>query len=92
MLKAGEPICVKMVSAHKESAEVVALLCCCLRYFKIQECLPYPSVPVFVCAPGFVRENKKTFLAFVYSTVRSTHPTTPHKDFFRLSRSRDVRW
>ena len=87
MLKDGDSICVKMVSVHKESVEVVALLCCCLRYLKLRECLPYPSVPVLVSARGFF-----FCLCHVYSTVRSTHPTTPHKDFFSLSRSRDLRW
>ena len=81
MLKAGNSICVKIVSAHTESAEVVALLCCCLRYLKIREYRPYPSVPVLVCAPGFAHENKKrtssVCVCHVYSTVRSTHTTIP---------------
>ena len=77
-LKASVSICVKMVYVHKESAEVVALLCCCLRYLKIRECRPYPSVPVLVCAPGFARENEKNFFSLrlpCLFDVRSTHTT-----------------
>lgn len=75
-LKASVSICVKMVYAHKESAEVVALVCCCLRYLKIRECRPYPSVPVLVCAPGFARENKKTFFSLRLPCLfdRSNYP------------------
>ena len=68
MLKDGDSICVKMVSVHKESVEVVALLCCCLRYLKLRECLPYPSVPVLVSAPGFF------FLPLSCLFDRSIHP------------------
>lgn len=95
MLKAGDSICVEMVSAHKESADVVALLCCCLRYLKIQEYRPYPSVPVLVCAPGFARENKKNFFSLRLPCLfdRSIYPHHhPHNDFFSVSRSRDLRW
>lgn len=94
MLKAGDSICVEMVSAHKERAEVVALLCCCLRYLKIREYRPYPSVQVLVWVPGFARENKKIFLVFVMS-IRPFDPPTqppPLEDFVSLSRSRDLRW
>lgn len=95
MLKAGDSICVEMVSAHTESAEMVALLCCCLRYLKIREYRPYPSVSVLVCAPGFARENKKTFFSLRLPCLfdRSIYPPHhPHNDFFSLSRSRDLRW
>lgn len=95
MLKAGDSICVKMVSANKQSAKVVALLCCCLRYIKIREYRLYPSVPVLVCAPGFARENKKNFFSLRVPCLfdRSIYPPHhPHNDFFSLSRSRDWRW
>lgn len=95
MLKAGDSICVEMVSAHTESAEMVALLCCCLRYLKIREYRSYPSVPVLVCAPGFARENKKTFFSLHLPCLfdRSIYPPHhPHNDFFSLSWSRDLRW
>ena len=71
MLKDGDSICVKMVSVRKESVEVVALLCCCLRYLKLRECLPYPSVPVLVSAPGLF------FFAFVMSIRPFDPPTQP---------------
>ena len=95
MHKAADSICVKMVSAHKESAEVVALLCCCLRYLKIRGYRPYPSVPVLVCAPRFARENKKNFFSLRLPCLfdRSIYPHHhPHNVFFSLSWSRDLRW